>query len=109
MGALHWRGDARVNFKVIFHALMDAIVLPSSQADQSITPLALSFFEHDQRGKDTDKEEVKRSEELDILHYPLPQQNVIDDQIVSLCSHRGDGMLHASEGSVSHRPRFDDN
>lgn len=107
-GAFHRRGVARINLQVIRHVVVDAVELPSRQADQPVATPTLARFKNRERREHPDQEDLESRKQFGVLGFPASEQHVVDDQIVPLRGHRRDCVPHAAEGAIRHRPRRDD-
>jgi hypothetical protein len=74
---------------------MDAIKLPSCQANQSIPAFPLSRFENIERSEKPNEAKFKWVQEFAVfLRFAASQHHVVDDQVIALACHGGDGMAH---------------
>jgi hypothetical protein len=79
-----------------------------ARPDHAVAALTLAGFENVQGGEDADLEQVEGRKQVHIFRLLASQQDVVDDHVVALRGHGGDGVPHAPEDSLGDRPGPDD-
>src|SRR5262245_7294950 len=63
VGALHRVGAARIDFEIVGHVLVHAVILPAGQSEHPVAALPLARLEDVERGEDADPEQLEGSEQ----------------------------------------------
>ncbi len=87
---------------------MSAVILPAREADQAVGALPLACFEHLQGREHADHVKREIGEQSGVFRHLILEHDVVDDQVVALARHGGDGVAHAAKGPLRHRSALDD-
>ena len=83
---------------------MDAAILPACQAEFPVATCFLPRLKHLERGEEANQVKVGGAQESTVfLHNPGLDHHFINNKVVSLCGHRGDGVSHAAHGTFEDR------
>ena len=101
-GAFEWREHTGVDFEVITYVRVHALILPARQARQPVRAPGFAGFQDVQRRHDAHQMEIEGRQQFDIVRYFAAARHVVDDQVVALPGHGGNGVAHAAQG-FAHR------
>ncbi len=107
--ALQGAKAAGINLKVIFFAEVNPAVLPAGEADHPVAAQSLAGLQNVQRREDDNEKSLEAGEERLILLLLVVQHDIINDQIVALGCHGGNGMAHTAQCLFADRPSLDHN
>ena len=86
---------------------MDTIELPASQPDQPIPALTLTCLQNLQRSEHPNQQDGIIREEHGVIRLGSPQHDLIDNEVVALTCHGGDGVSHTPQSPFGDRARLD--
>jgi hypothetical protein len=107
-GACLRGGNGSVEFKIVRHATMDAVILPPRKADQPVPALPFPRLQHiEWSEKANEVNFVLCQKSAIVLSSTTTKHHIIDDQVIALMGHGSDGTAHATHRSLHHRPGLD--
>ena len=110
VGVLQRRADGVVDFKIVLHAAVDALELPSRQSFQPVPTLPLPGLQNIQRREKSDEVDVVLRQHFPVLLRSLPANHYfVNNEVVALVGHRTNGIQHAAHGALHDRARRDHN